>query len=84
MFAFVCSKQEDDAWPDEEHETSTAMRKCNRCNRYAVAGYICETCGHEDTDPSDQLAGHGPDKCHLIDADQPDTTTATSSSDGVA
>ena len=65
--AFVCAKQDDDAWPDEQHETSMAMKKCRRCQKYAVAGYLCETCGHEDTDPYDQLAGHGEGKCELAE-----------------
>lgn len=61
--AFVCAKQDDDATPDEHHETSFVMKRCTRCDRHGVAGYQCETCGHEDTDPAGSLAGHGEGKC---------------------
>lgn len=62
-FAFVCAKQDEDAWPDEYHTTSTAMVRCPRCAKYAVAGYWCDTCGHKDVDKADELTGHGPDHC---------------------
>lgn len=67
--AFVCAKQDDDAWPDELHETAFAMKRCTRCDRFAVAGYLCVTCGHEDTTPADQLAGHGEGKCEARPAE---------------
>jgi hypothetical protein len=60
---FVCAKQDEDAWPEGQHQTSFAMRPCSRCEQFAVAGYICDTCGHEDLDPTDRLVGHGPGKC---------------------
>lgn len=62
-FAFVCAKQPEDAWPDEQHTTSTAMVKCSRCGKFAVGGYWCDTCGHTDVDPADQLGGHGLGHC---------------------
>lgn len=65
-FAFECAKQPDGAWPEDQHETVGVMRRCTRCDRNAVAGYQCETCGHEDVDPADQLTGHGEGKCALV------------------
>jgi hypothetical protein len=64
-FAFVCAKQDDGAWPEDQHETVGVMRRCPRCDRNAVAGYQCETCEHEDVDPVDQLVGHGEGKCEV-------------------
>lgn len=68
-FAFVCAEQPDDAWPEDHHETVGVLRRCTRCDRNAVAGYICETCGHEDTDPVDRLVGHGEGKCEITPAE---------------
>lgn len=59
--AFVCAMQ--DEWADDHHETIFVMVRCALCDELAVAGYVCETCGHEDVDPADQLWGHGPGKC---------------------
>jgi hypothetical protein len=58
--AFVCAKADED---DERHTTSTAMVRCPRCQRFAVAGYWCDTCGHTDVDEPDELTGHGPGQC---------------------
>ena len=55
---FVCAKQDDDDWPDEQHKTSLAMVRCAYCREHAVGGYWCDTCGHTDVDPADQLSGH--------------------------
>lgn len=62
-FAFVCAQQDEDAWPDEQHTTSTAMVQCKHCGKFAVGGYWCDTCGHQDVDPADQFAGHGVGEC---------------------
>lgn len=63
-FAFVCANQDDDDdWIDDEHDTTTVMTLCPRCDRPAVAGYICDTCGHEDVEPDDRLTGHGAGRC---------------------
>ncbi len=61
---FACA-MEDEQGPERTHQTSTAMRKCGRCGKYAVAGYQCEEegCGHSDISGSDQLFGHGEGKC---------------------
>lgn len=67
--AFQCAKEEDAAWPEEQHETSFVMRRCTRCDKPAIAGYSCETCGHEDLDPADRLAGHGAGKCQPAEGD---------------
>lgn len=64
--AFVCAK-EDEQGPERTHRTVGVMKRCTRCGKNAVAGYWCEEedCGHEDTDPADQLTGHGEGKCEL-------------------
>lgn len=62
-FAFVCAREDDDLDHDGPHQTATAMVRCRRCEKYAVGGYMCETCGHSDVDPHDQLAGHGEGHC---------------------
>lgn len=59
--AFVCAMQ--DEWSDDQHETSFRMVRCMFCDEFAVAGYDCLTCGHEDVDPADRMWGHGPGKC---------------------
>jgi primosomal protein N' len=61
--AFVCAKQDYDAWPDEHHNTSIEMVKCAHCGRHAAGGYRCDTCGHTDVDLADQLVGHGAGVC---------------------
>lgn len=68
-FAFVCNKEDRQSLDDPAHETSFAMRKCPRCQEYAAAGYSCFTCGHEDIDPTDRLAGHGDGKCDIKEND---------------
>lgn len=63
-FAFVCAK-EDEQGPERTHRTTGVMKICTRCGKQGVAGYWCdeEDCGYEDTDPADQLTGHGEGKC---------------------
>jgi hypothetical protein len=61
--AFVCAKEDEDDFTNERHTTSFAMVRCPRCGKHAVGGYWCDTCGHTDVDPADQLAGHGEGKC---------------------
>lgn len=62
--AFVCAKEDDDE-TGQKHPTVFVMKRCARCDAHAVAGYWCdlESCQHEDTDPEDQLVGHGPGRC---------------------
>lgn len=64
--AFVCAK-EDEQGPEHTHQTSIVMKRCTRCGEHAVAGYWCEEegCEHQDTDPDDQLTGHGGGKCEI-------------------
>lgn len=62
-FAFVCAREDLQYLDDEPHETTGVMRRCDRCTTWAVAGYQCVTCEHEDVDPADQLSGHGPGMC---------------------
>lgn len=62
-FAFVCDKEDRQSLDDPEHDTVGVMKFCPRCGQSTVAGYMCDTCGHEDIDPADQLAGHGEGKC---------------------
>jgi hypothetical protein len=68
--AFVCAK-EDEQGPDRTHVTSTVMKQCSRCGKFAVAGYWCEEegCEYEDVDPADKLWGHGEGKCNPAPAE---------------
>jgi hypothetical protein len=59
-FAFVCAKGDEN---DEDHSTTGAMVQCAFCGKFAVGGYFCNDCDHEDIDAPDGLSGHGAGKC---------------------
>ena len=65
MGLFVCAKEDEDGFGS--HDTIGVMRRCTRCRKHAVAGYSCDTCGHEDVDSPDQLTGHGEGKCEIAE-----------------